>query len=174
MELMLARCTIRRWQREDVPSLARHANNRKIWMNLRDTFPYPYTLEDGQRWVESCIADPLKPNFAIAVHEQAAGGIGLRPGTDVYRRSAEIGFWLGEEFWGRGIMTEALTAMTAHAFSRYGLGRIFACVFEWNKATMRVLEKAGYEREGVLRKSAIKDGRSIDTVLYAIVKEQDP
>ena len=89
----------------------------------------------------------------------------------MHRRSAEIGYWLGEPFWGRGIATLAVRAVTAHAFDTHDLTRVFACVFEWNPASARVLEKAGYTREATLRKSVFKDGRTIDQFLYAIVRE---
>jgi RimJ/RimL family protein N-acetyltransferase len=105
--------------------------------------------------------------FAIAVGDEAIGVIGLHPGRDVHRRSAEIGFWLGEPFWGRGIATRAVRALTARAFERTKLVRIHAHVFEWNEASARVLEKAGYALEGRLRKSVFKDGRIIDQLLFA-------
>ena len=101
---------------------------------------------------------------------EAAGSIGFVVQPDVHRLSAEIGYWLGEAYWGRGIATEALRAVTAFAFEAHGLVRLFAGVFAWNTASMRVLEKAGYVREGVLTQSAIKDGRVIDQVLYAITR----
>jgi RimJ/RimL family protein N-acetyltransferase len=110
-------------------------------------------------------------NFAIAVAGEAVGGIGFILQPDVARRSAEIGYWLGEEFWGRGIATEAVIAMTARAFANHDLCRVYAHVFEWNRASARVLEKAGYEFEGRLRKSVTKDGKTIDQLMYAVVRE---
>ena len=113
---------------------------------------------------------PPDTNFASAVEGEAAGGVGFVLQPDVHRLSAEIGYWLGEAYWGRGIATEALRAVTAFAFEAHGLVRLFAGVFAWNTASMRVLEKAGYVREGVLTQSAIKDGKIIDQVLYAITR----
>ena len=171
MELSLTHCTVRRWRRGDEASLVEHANNRNIWINLRDRFPHPYTKRDAAHWMAYVGAAPPDTNFAIDVEGKAAGAIGFVVQPDVHRISAEIGYWLGEAYWGRGIMTEALRAVTAFAFQAHGLVRLYAGVFEWNLGSMRVLEKAGYVREGVLRKSAIKDGRIIDQVLYAVTRE---
>ena len=109
--------------------------------------------------------------FAIASADEAIGCIGMLPQNDVARLSAEVGYWLGEPFWGRGIATAALKALTEHAFTEFDLVRLYATVMEWNPASARVLEKAGYEYEGLMRKSAVKDGQVIDQWLYAIVRE---
>jgi RimJ/RimL family protein N-acetyltransferase len=172
MQLVLRSCTVRSWREDDAPSLARQANNRRVWVNLRDRFPHPYTSDDAARFLAWVLAERPETNFAIAVGDEAVGAIGYEIQPDVHRISAEIGFWLGEAYWGRGIMTEALRAVTEHAFHTHNLHRLFAGVFEWNPASMRVLEKAGYAREAILRKSAIKDGRIIDQVQYAIVRER--
>jgi len=148
----------------------RHANNRKIWINLRDHFPYPYTDEDARDWLASIVRREPENNFAIDVAGEAVGGIGFTVQPDVGRRSAEIGYWLGEKFWGRGIATDALIAMTDHAFANYDICRIYAYVFGWNGASARVLEKAGYTLEGRLRKSVTKDGQTIDNLIYAIIR----
>src|SRR5215212_6414485 len=131
MELNFEHFSIRNWRRGDKQSLARHANNRKIWRNLRDLFPHPYTLADAQSWIDRASNETPAVNFAIAAEGEAVGGIGIVLQADVFRRSAEIGYWLGEEFWGRGIMTDALRAMTEYAFSNFDLCRIYAGVFEW-------------------------------------------
>lgn len=170
MDIRLTRCTVRSWRHGDEVSLARHANNRRIWVNLRDRFPHPYTSDDAVRFMEWVLAERPETQFAIAVGEEAVGGIGYEIQPDVHRISAEIGFWLGEAHWGRGIMTEALPAVTEQAFHTHNLRRIFAAVFEWNPASMRVLEKAGYAREAVLRQSAVKDGKVIDQMLYAVTR----
>ena len=167
MELELQRCTLRPWRPEDVDAIVPHADDRAIWLNLRDRFPHPYTREDARRWVGS--HDAGDPQFAIVVDGRACGAIGLLGGVDVHRRTAEIGFWLGRRYWGRGIVTEAVRAVTELAFSRYGFSRVYAMVYEWNPASARVLEKAGYRLEGRQRKNALKDGREIDTLLYAII-----
>ena len=143
MELKLSKSLLRSWIPGDLASLVRHANSRVIWRNLRDAFPHPYTPADAKHWIQ--IANPTTPitNFAIVVEGAAVGGIGLVLKDDVFRRSAEIGYWLGEEYWGRGIVTEAARAVTDYAFATFDLCRVFAGVFEWNPASMRVLEKAG-------------------------------
>ncbi len=173
MELRLKRCVLRPWRDGDEDPLVRHANNRKVWINLRDRFPHPYTLADARAWIALTRHLPADTQFAIEVDGEAAGGIGLDLGQDVHRRSAEIGYWLGEAFWGRGLATEALCALTEFGFVRFDLCRIFACVFEWNPASARVLEKAGYRLEGRLRRSVIKAGRTIDQLIYAVVRESD-
>jgi RimJ/RimL family protein N-acetyltransferase len=150
----------------------RHANSRKVSINLRDRFPYPYTVNDARMWLEMVVGHAPETNFAIDVGGEAAGGIGFTLQPDVARRSAEIGYWLGEEYWGRGITTEALIAVTDHAFANYDLCRLYAHVFEWNGASARVLEKAGYTFEGRLRKSVTKEGQTIDQLMYAMVKEE--
>jgi RimJ/RimL family protein N-acetyltransferase len=170
MEIKLNKSLLREWKPADEKSLVKHANNRRIWRNLRDSFPHPYTLADAREWIE--IANPVGPitNFAIVVDGAAVGGIGLMLKDDVFRRTAEIGYWLGEEFWGRGIVTEAVCAVTDYAFATFDLCRVYAGVFEWNAASMRVLEKAGYEFECRMKKSVTKDGQTIDEVIYAVVR----
>lgn len=170
MELKLSHSTIRNWRRGDEESVVRHANNHKIWRNLRDLFPYPYTRADANWWIEKETSRASSTNYAIDVGGQAVGAIGLILYDDVFRRSAEIGYWLGEEYWGRGIVTEAVQALTDYAFSNFDLRRVYAGVFEWNAGSMRVLEKAGYQFEARLRKHVTKDGETIDQLIYAIVR----
>lgn len=170
MNLKLRSCTIRSWEWRDRDSIVRHANNRNVWINLRDHFPFPYSAADARNWLDSVVGRKPETNFAIDVDGEAAGGIGFTVQPDVSRRSAEIGYWLGEEFWGRGIATEALIAVTDHAFANYDLCRIYAHVFEWNPASARVLEKAGYAFEGRMRKSVTKEGQTIDKLIYAIIR----
>lgn len=171
MEIRLENCTLRTWWPGDKASLVRHANNANVSGNLRDSFPHPYTDADADAWL-SWVAE-LKPetHFAIEVDGSAVGGIGFRSETDVHRRSAEIGFWLGEAHWGRGIMTEAVRTVTAYALENFDLCRLHAEVFETNPASARVLEKAGYVREGRLRRSVTKAGRTFDAFVYAYVRE---
>ena len=171
MELKLQTCTVRSWKWRDRETLVRHANNRNVWINLRDRFPFPYTAADARYWIENAVGHKPETNFAIDVAAEAVGAVGFDLQTDVGRRSAEIGYWLGEEFWGRGIATEALIAVTDYAFSNYDICRLYAHVFAWNPASARVLEKAGYEYEGRLRKSVTKDGQTIDQLMYAMIRE---
>jgi len=163
-------CVVRSWRVEDAPSLAIYANNREIWLNLRDQFPHPYGLADAEAYLRLVSERPNETSFAIEVAGQAVGGVSLRPGHDVERCSAEIGYWLGEPFWGRGIMTSAVRAVTEYAFDQLGLTRVFAVPFARNPASSRVLDKAGYEREGLMRRSAVKDGVILDQYLYAKVR----
>lgn len=171
MELELATCTVRSWERRDRDAIVRHANNRNVSINLRDRFPYPYTINDARTWLDIVVGVKPETNFAIAVAGEAVGGIGFTLQPDVGHRSAEIGYWLGEEFWGRGITTDALRAVTDYAFAKFDLCRIFAHVFEWNGASARVLEKAGYTFEGRLRKSVTKNGQTIDQLMYAVIRD---
>ncbi len=171
IRLVLERSLLREFRRGDEPSLVRHANNRNIWINVRDAFPSPYTPADAKAWIRLAAGDALDQVFAIDVDGFAVGAIGLKPGDDVHRLSAEIGYWLGEEFWNRGIVTEAVNAVTAHAFESLEMIRVHAEVFAWNTASMRVLEKAGFRREGVLVKSAIKDRKVVDQIVFAKVRD---
>jgi RimJ/RimL family protein N-acetyltransferase len=167
MELVGRLCTLRPWRREDVPALARAANNPNIACNLRDRFPHPYTERDARAFVHSCLATSPPLSFAIVVDGEAGGGIGISPGSDVERFSAEVGYWLAEPLWGRGIAAEALDLLSAYAFREPNLLRLFALPFADNHQSVRVLEKAGYTREAVLRASAVKDGKVRDQALYA-------
>jgi ribosomal-protein-alanine N-acetyltransferase len=158
----------------DVASLVRHADNRKIWLNLRDRFPHPYTQHDGISFVHRVRSSRPETTFAIEVDGEAAGGIGFMLQHDVERVSAEIGYWLGETYWGRGICTVAVRAVTRHAIEQHGLTRLFALPFAHNTPSCRVLEKAGYTLEGHLRRSAVKDGQVCDQMLYGFVVVEPP
>jgi RimJ/RimL family protein N-acetyltransferase len=170
MELQLSRSKIRDWRAGDEAGLVRHANNRKIWRNVRDAFPNPYTFGDAEEWISSASTAEPVTNFAIEVDGEAVGGIGFILGIDIHRRSAEIGYWLGEQYWGRGIVGEAVQAMTSYAFENYDLVRIWAGVFEWNPASMRVLGKAGYQFEARLKNAVTKEGQTTDELIYALVR----
>jgi [ribosomal protein S5]-alanine N-acetyltransferase len=167
MELKLERCTIRDWRMDDAESLAKRANNRKVWLNLRDRFPHPYGIEDAKNFLERAMSKQSEQNFCIEIDGSAAGGIGFRLGEDVHRHAAEFGYWLAEEFWGQGIMTEVVTAFVNYCFENFQLHRMFAAAFANNPASARVLEKAGFVFEGRMRKSVVKDGKILDSLLYA-------
>jgi RimJ/RimL family protein N-acetyltransferase len=169
IEIPLRTCVVRSWQLNDLVSLVEHANNHKIWLNLRDGFPHPYLTRDGREFLRRMRATRPETTFAIAVDGRAAGGIGFVLREDVDRVSSEVGYWLGEPFWGRGIATEALSAVTQYAIATHGLTRLFAVPFASNTASCRVLEKAGYVLEGRLRQSAIKDGVVVDQLQYAFL-----
>lgn len=167
MRLELTRCTIRSWADTDADSLHRHANNRRVSSQLRDRFPYPYELHHARTFL-TWISQQASPTvWAIEVDGEAAGGIGVELHSDVERVSAEVGYWLGEAHWGKGIATEALRAITAEAFRRFEITRLYAVPFADHIASVRVLEKAGYVLEGRMRQSAIKDGKIRDQLLYA-------
>ena len=171
MRIDIGEWQVRSFYTEDAEALAKYANNRSIWRNIRDAFPHPYRLEDAEAWIRMASRQFPEVSFAIADANEVIGTIGLGLQTDVNYRSAEIGYWLGEPFWGRGIATAALQALTEYAFANYDLIRLFAYVYDWNPASVRVLEKAGYAFEGRLRKSATKDGQTVDQLLYAMVRE---
>jgi RimJ/RimL family protein N-acetyltransferase len=162
MTLTLSTCEVRSWRASDVPSLVLHANNRRIAEQLRTDFLTRTRPATGAASFRRVRAERPEAAFAIAVSGEAVGGIGFVLQPDVERVSAEIGYWLGEPFWGRGIVTEALVAVTRYALETRGLTRVFAVPFATNAASCRVLEKAGYTLEGRLRRSAIKDGAIID------------
>jgi RimJ/RimL family protein N-acetyltransferase len=167
MQLVLKRCTIRPWRLDDAKSLVKHANNRKVWLALRDFFPHPYKIQDAHEFLRRAISEQPITNFCLEVDGVAVGGIGIRLGQDVHRHTAEFGYWLGEKFWGRGIVTEAVGAFTDFCFDNFSLHRIYAEPFANNAASARVLEKAGFVFEARLKKNVVKDGELLDSLLYA-------
>ena len=163
---------LRSFRHEDATELARLANNVKVWLQLRDAFPYPYRLEDARRFLDAHVGLTPESVLALETEGSLAGSIGVKLGTDVERVSAEIGYWVAEPFWGRGLGTAALLAATAWAFSTFPLTRIFAVPFARNTASCRVLEKAGYALEGRMQQSAIKQGEVLDQLLYATYRSR--
>ncbi len=169
MILECEKCVVREWAPSHKPALLRFANNRNVWRNLTDKFPHPYTEADANWWL-AFVAQMAEPtHWAVEVDGLCVGGIGFTRRDGIFIKSALFGYWLGEPYWGRGIMSAAVKAVSCHAMSRFGLARLEAPVFAWNPASMRVLEKCGFVREGTLRASAFKDGQIIDSVLYALV-----
>jgi ribosomal-protein-alanine N-acetyltransferase len=161
---------IRGWKKGDEISLQRNADNPNISGCLLDRFPSPYTMEAAQFWVDHQLyQDPLV-NFAITINDEVVGVIGLEPREDVYRKTALLGYWLSEELWGKGIITEAVKLITAYAFANLDIIRIQAGVLSKNPASMRVLEKAGYQKEGISKNAIIKNGEVLDEHIYAILK----
>jgi ribosomal-protein-alanine N-acetyltransferase len=160
---------LRPWHPGDEDSLVAQANNYKIWLNLRDTFPHPYTWQEAHAWVELANSLPNSLNLAIDINGAACGGAGLLFQADIHRRSAEIGYWLGEAYWNRGIATAAVKMLSAHAFGHYDICRLYAGIFEYNRASMRVLEKAGYTLEAVHRQALTKNGHTRDEYLYTLL-----
>ena len=168
MRLALQRSVVRSWETADLASLVAHADNRHA-SHLRDRFPHPYTMHDGRAFLRSVRKANPETTFAIAVDGAAVGSIGFMLQQDVERVSAEIGYWLGESFWGQGIVSEALVAVTTYAIQQHRLTRLFALPFADNAASCRVLEKAGYTLEARLHRSAIKNGVVVDQCQYAFI-----
>lgn len=161
---------IRSWSSIDAPALVKYANNRKIWFNMRDAFPHPYTESSASAFLRMVHEQNPTTFFAIATHEEAIGGIGITLGQDVHRLTAEMGYWLAEPYWGKGFMTEAVVKFTPFAFEHFTLVRIYAEPYASNANSCRVLEKAAFTLEGRLRCSVIKDGKLLDQCLYARIK----
>jgi RimJ/RimL family protein N-acetyltransferase len=151
-------------------ALVKHANNKKISDNLRDRFPHPYTEKDAEWFINFVLKDnnPIK-NFVIEIDNEAAGVISLMPCEDIYRLNAEIGYWLGEEYWGKGTMTEVIKAIVKYGFDNLGIKRIFALPFATTLASCRVLEKAGFKKEATIENGVIKNSRILDYYIYSIV-----
>lgn len=182
------KCILRKWNDSDLESLIKNANNPKIACNMRDGFPYPYTINKGKEWLEFANKDNFNYNFAITINDNAIGGIGLAIGEDIERISAEVGYWLGEDYWGCGITSSALKGIVEYGFGELKLSksddfdtcktkdfrtlhRIFAKPLEKNIASRRVLEKNGFILEGILRKSVIKFDKIHNQALYSVIKE---
>lgn len=157
---------------EDAPSLAKYANNRKIWMNVRDAFPYPYSIQDAETFISGVAESEPKNVFAIATSSEAIGSIGLMPGKDVHRYTTEMGYWLAEPFWGKGIMTQVVKSLTDYAIKDLKMLRVFAEPYTANVASARVLEKAGFTCEGILRSNVVKDGKVLDQFLYSYIADR--
>jgi ribosomal-protein-alanine N-acetyltransferase len=174
MLLTLKTCMVRSWRPDDADAIGRYANNYKIWINLRDAFPHPYTMQHARDFIRAIRNRTPETTFAIAIGDEAVGSIGFVLHPDVERVSAEIGYWLAEPFWGRGITTEALVAVTGYAAETHQLTRVYAVPFASNASSCRVLEKAGYVLEGRLRRSAIKNGQVTDQMQYAFIVPDRP
>ena len=170
MEIRFSSYRIRSWNKNDAPSIVKYANNINIWRNLRDEFPYPYTLSDAEEFIAAVSAQEPQAVFAIATTKEAIGGIGLSIGHDIHRYRAELGYWLAEPFWNKAIMTEVVVLMADYAFEHLNLNRIFAEPYDRNQASIRVLEKAGFQFEGRLKSNVCKEGEILDQLLYAKVK----
>ena len=162
---------IRSYENGDVAAIMKYANNAAIAGQLLDHFPHPYTEEAAHEWLQAAHEQDPEVSFALATPNELIGGIGLLLRDDVFRRTAEVGYWLGEPFWGQGVATRALQVFTRWAFRELDFARIQAHVYEINPASCRVLEKAGFSLEGRLRKGAFKNGRLMDLFLYALLPD---
>ena len=161
------------WNPSHVESIARYADNPKIAANLRNVFPSPYTRKDAETFIRACMeqGEEGQLNRAIVADGEAVGGISVTCQADVYCRSAELGYWLAEPFWGKGIMTYAVGGLCAAAFDRFPILRIYAEPFAHNRGSRAVLEKNGFQLEGILRQSVWKRGQVLDSCLYALLRE---
>ena len=170
MQLTLSKFTIRSFRSEDAASLTKHIDNYQVARNMA-IIPHPYSLKDAEHWISIATSQTPETHFAITIDDEAVGGIGLGvggpPGVAASAHCGEIGYWLGEAFWGRGIMSEAVVAFTEWAFTELHVARLHAAIFACNPASARVLAKAGYEFEGRLRARYFRDGDYIDGLLYA-------
>ena len=166
--------TLRPFGKADADSVAKYANNAKIAAKLRNVFPHPYSKADARAFIESCVKEEGERQMirAICIGGEAVGSIGIFPKEDVHEQSAELGYWLGEPFWNQGIITKAIGEICAQAFARYDIVRIYAEPFAENAGSRRVLEKAGFSLEGVMKKSVLKNGKLQDSCLYAFIKEE--
>ena len=160
-------CVLRPWVPADKPSLIANANNRNVWRNLADVFPHPYTDADADTWLQIVASPGRSIHFAIELDGAAVGGISARSGEGIFVRTGHFGYWLGEPYWGKGVVTAAGNALLEYLKADARFARLEAPVFEWNPSSMRVLEKLGFERVALMRKSVTKDGQLIDSVLYA-------
>jgi RimJ/RimL family protein N-acetyltransferase len=163
---------LRNWRKGDEVSLQKNANNPNVSRYLMDRFPYPYTTDDALTWIKyNLTQDPIL-NFALDIEGEIAGGLAVERRSDIYRKTGIIGYWLAEQFWGKGIMSEAVKLVTAYAFEHLDLIRLQAGVFSKNPRSMRVLEKAGYHKEAILKSSIVKNGEVLDEHVYAILKQE--
>jgi RimJ/RimL family protein N-acetyltransferase len=171
MEIQGEGFTLRGFKADDVVPLQKHADDPRIYSFLFDRFPHPYTMEAAEAWVASKLGQHPMRNFVIAIDGELKGVIGIDHREDIYRKSPLIGYWLSEEDWGKGIMTQAVKLVTAYAFASFDIVRIQAGVLSNNPGSMRVLEKAGYTLEGILKRNIIKNDIILDEHIYGIVKD---
>ncbi len=155
----------------DKKRMAELANNKKIWENLRDAFPHPYSEKDAENFIEMCLSKNPKTFFAIELEGELVGSVALVPQSDVYRKSAEIGYWIGEPYWGKGIATEAIRQILDFGFENLDIVRIYTGIYGHNLASQKVLEKNGFQKEAVFKKAVFKNGKFCDEVRYGILRE---
>lgn len=167
MEIRTDRLVLRPFRVGDETDLVAAANTREVWLHLRDRFPHPYTREDAEVWIGHARADAPPTNLAITVDDRVIGGLGLERNGDVTRFTAELGYWIGVAHWGRGYASEAVGGFVDYAFATFPLERLQAFIFAPNLSSRRVLEKCGFRLEGVARRAVFKEGRFLDSCLYA-------
>jgi ribosomal-protein-alanine N-acetyltransferase len=161
---------LRPWQTDDLEDLVKNANNPDIAKFMTDAFPHPYTVEAGKSFLSFATQGKPIHIFAIEIDGIAAGGIGIHPQSDIMRKNAELGYWLGKTYWGQGIITAAIPQMLDFAFNTYDITRVFARPFGNNPASARVLEKCGFILEATIRKNIFKNGEFLDELIYGFRK----
>ncbi len=166
-ELRHKEVLLRKFKKSDAPRLQVLANNLKVSQNLRDAFPHPYSLSDANSFIANCMKQEPLTTFAIEYKGEYVGNIGLGIGGDVYRKSTEIGYFIGEAYWNKGIATKAINLITGYGFEELGIVRIHTGIFEYNKASMRVLEKCGFDKDGVFNASIYKNGKMWEEHRYS-------
>ncbi|MBE7169689.1 MAG: GNAT family N-acetyltransferase [Williamsia sp.] len=171
MEINCGDFLLRPFRMSDQQSMARYANNHHIWRNVRDRFPHPYTLEDAVAFLQPRVDTEPVTDFCIDYRGECIGAMGILLQQDVHRKSAEFGYWLAEPFWGRGIATTAAQNLIPHIWKRFDLVRLYACIFAYNKASMRVLEKAGFRFECIFEKAVFKDNQLVDEHRYCCLNQ---
>lgn len=165
-------CVIRKWKIEDKNILVEILNNKNILNNLRDGIPYPYTQRDAEEYITSVLCTDKIYAFAITVDGVVIGSIAVCRMENIHFRSAELGYYIGESYWKRGYATNAVKQICKYIFENTDIIRIFAEPFAYNKASCRVLEKAGFQFEGILHSHAIKNGKILDMKMYAMIKNK--
>lgn len=164
---------IRKFEKSDSKRLASLLNNKKIWDNLRDYIPYPYTEKDAVEYIDFCNSQNPRTYFAIEYEGNIVGSIGLILQQDVYRKSAEIGYWIGEPYWGKGITSKAVQLIVDYGFKRLDIVRIYTGIFDYNIASQKVLINNGFVKEGIFKNAIFKNGKLCDEVRFSIIKEGD-
>lgn len=162
---------LRDWKIADIEDVVKHANNYNVAKWLTNQFPYPYDENAGEIYINSILNDSPQKVFAIEVNGEVIGSIGIFPQSDIHEKSAEIGYWLSEKYWGNGIMPKAIAEMVDYGFKTFDIVRIYARPFSTNKGSQRVLEKAGFELEARLKKALYKNGEYLDELIYSKRKE---
>ena len=168
------KCRIRKWELSDAKDLAAALSNKKVQDNLRDGLPYPYTEQDGKEFISAMLSADENETFAFAimVDDKVVGSIGIFRQGNIHSQTAELGYYIAEEYWGKGIMTEAVKQICAYVFAKSDIIRIYAEPFAYNIASCRVLEKVGFQYEGTLRNNAVKNSKVIDMKMYSLLKEE--
>lgn len=168
------KCRIRKWELSDAKDLAAALSNKKVQDNLRDGLPYPYTVQDGKEFISAMLSADKNETFAFAimVDDKVVGSIGIFRQGNIHSQTAELGYYIAEEYWGKGIMTEAVKQICEYVFGDSDIIRIYAEPFAYNIASCRVLEKVGFQYEGTLRSNAVKNGKVIDMKMYSLIKEE--